>query len=203
MISMISDWEPLSNQELTRIHNVVLYNLQTNLVKNPDFESVSGSLPTYWTNVQIGTTNPSTLTYPAVGITGNGVSVAYSTYALDNSAEWKQDITGIKSGSTYTLSAYIKTDNIVVPAGVAGGAKIFVNWIDSTGTNIGTSASKVVVGTNNWAQYSIDVPAIANAVTARIALGLQKCTGTVTFDDISFVLTTPACAILTCNLTIT
>ncbi len=207
----IYSWKPLSSQELSNIYNKINYtakyansypesypfleSLQTNLVKNPGFEtSTTGTKPDNWASGQTSGGTIATFNYGNIGNGGTkGVSIAYTTVDTGKTAYWTQNISGIVGNNTYTLSGYIKTENLTVPTTGGIGVALRVNWYDSANVYISSSTVKTLTATTNWAQYSGVVTAPTNAVAANIICAMSVCTGTAYFDDISFTGTTSTC----------
>ena len=80
----------------------------TNLVLNPAFET-AGTVgnPANWNRGGWGTNNR-TYTYPVAGKTGNGATVAITTFT-NGDAKWYADDVTVTSGTTYTLKDSYKS----------------------------------------------------------------------------------------------
>jgi len=159
-----------------------------NLLKNPGFEEVYNSMPKYWNKYQTGT--KAIFTYPEIGRTGTGKSVAikYSTIESGKVALWQQTGITVYSGKQYKLSGYMKL------AGVTGGgtypryngASLRINWYRSDGSLIKVDLI-TKSGTIGWAKYEKIFTAPSNAVKATVGGDLFNVAGKVWLDDISFV----------------
>lgn len=153
------------------------------LVLNPGFEI---GTPTIWKTYKSGTTPSNPYIYPATpGRDGTGTcaSVNFPTkYSGD--AAWIQNVK-VTAGSSYILSAYMKTNNIVPSPGY--GARLIVDWFNGS-TWMSYTEIKIVTGTTGWTQYSGTVKAPANATNANVVLRLQNASGQAWFDDVSFKL---------------
>lgn len=156
------------------------------LVQNPRFEIGKIGMPDAWKTYKSGTTPSNPFIYPVTpGRDGKGkcVSINFPTkYSGD--AAWIQNIK-ITAGKSYIFSAYMKTNNVVPSSGY--GARLMVDWFNGS-TWMTYANIKTVAGTTDWAQYSGVVIAPANATNANVVLRLQKTSGQVWFDDVSFKL---------------
>ncbi len=165
--------------------------ISKNLLINPGFENNISGQPDHWQKKQSGT--KATFIYPVAGRDGKGlcVGISYTSLDIKKQAYWRQDINGIDSTKTYTISGYMKTDGIKVHGEQSGGATIQVDWYTNNGNYIRSSYIKHnLKGTNPWAQFSqkfstgIGIP--THAANAAIFLRLSNCIGKVWFDDIFF-----------------
>lgn len=90
----------------------------------------------------------------------------------------------VTPGKTYTLSAWVKCDNLSAP-----GTSCAVSWIDEK-TDLpiygGGAVGPSVYGTCGWQKMSLTATAPAGAGSVQLSLNCSGA-GTVTFDDISFV----------------
>ncbi len=157
--------------------------LQTNLIQNPGFETSTGLVPDNWDYGPLGT---SAIQYPSTGRSGKGVGLSFSTAAPGQFAYWAQTVTGL-TGSIYTLSGYIRAENIV-PGGSYAGAYIMVEWQDSSGATLLTKVvQRILTGTISWGLYTETFTVPSGTERARITLMLSNSTGTANFDDISLI----------------
>ncbi|SHH28624.1 DNRLRE domain-containing protein [Clostridium grantii] len=145
-----------------------------NYVKNHNVEAAGDWTVGYWT-----------------GSTGSGAISTTHSYSgkqslminktNTSSRHFYQQIMYPDKGKTYTLSAYVETENI----SSGKGAALFVNYQDSTGA-WKTIESNYISGTNDWQrlQVTFDLPAdaLTGAVYAR--LGVIEETGIAYFDAI-------------------
>lgn len=158
-----------------------------NLLKNPGFEVVSGSLPQYWVKTQTGTT--ATFTYPATGrVGGKAIAIRYAVKAAGKVALWQQTGVGVVPSKQYKLSGYMKLEG-VTGGGVSpryNGAGIRINWYTSANVLIKTDVI-TKSGTLGWAKYEKTFTSPANAAKVTVAGDLYNAAGKVTFDDMSFV----------------
>lgn len=93
----------------------------------------------------------------------------------------------VLGGTSYTLSAWVKTNNCV-----ANGAKIGIVELDSTFGPAVSSGSTGLTGTNDWTYQSLTVTTAASTLFVGIQL-LNDVAGNVSdvwFDDVRFDLTT-------------
>ena len=99
------------------------------------------------------------------------------------SRQFYRQTMSLEKGKTYTLSAYIKTDNVENKN--KKGAAIFANYQDSTG-NYQTADSEYVSGTKDWNRYEVTftVPSDAAGNTVYIGAGIAEEMGTAYFDNL-------------------
>ena len=88
----------------------------------------------------------------------------------------------LEKGKTYTLSGYIKTENV---SQSTMGALIQATYYDSQGGSIGARTT-LLSGTNNWARYSttFTVPADSSTTTVYIFCLVWNSTGKAWFDGL-------------------
>ena len=158
-----------------------------NLLKNPGFETSHGSIPTYWNKYQTGYN--AIFTYPEIGRTGTGKSVAirYPTKDVGNVALWRQSGIIVYPSSQYKLSGYMKLSNVIGSGHVPrpGGASLRVSWYRSDGSLIRTDVINKM-GTSGWTKYDKIFTAPSNAAKAAVGGDLFDSSGKVWFDDMSF-----------------
>lgn len=146
-------------------------------VKNAGFEE---GTPKDWQTYSTGAAQR--YTYPEPGrLGGSSVAIEYLTREAGKIAIWVQDVQ-IGRTKKYKLSGWIKTQNII-----GSGASIKVDWKDTNGKFLNTSAiMSLQKGTVPWKYFEGTVIPNASAVKATIALELFDCSGKVWFDDIFF-----------------
>ncbi|MGY0374140.1 DNRLRE domain-containing protein [Clostridium sp. JNZ J1-5] len=134
-----------------------------------------------WTAVNDGNTNGSSTYDTTIKYLG---SKSLKTVKNDNIKRrfHKQQVT-LTKGNTYTLSAYIKTDN--VSNDNKKGAAAFISYQDENG-NTQTVYSDYVSGTNDWERQEVTftLPANAASDTIEANLGIVEESGTAYFDAI-------------------
>ena len=87
----------------------------------------------------------------------------------------------LEKGKTYTLSGYLKTDNV---SNINGkGASIFVNYYNESGV-LQTVDSIFAGGTKEWDRYEVTftIPTNATSTTVYARAGIAEETGTAYFD---------------------
>jgi len=161
---------------------------QINLLKNSGFESSDGIEPTYWDKYQTGT--KAIFTYPEIGRTGTGKSVAikYNTREVGKVGIWWQKGISVVGSRQYKLSGYMKLSNVVGSGATPrpGGAGLRVSWFRSDGSLIKTDVINKV-GTIGWSRHEKIFTAPSNAVKATVGGDLFDSSGKVWFDDLSFI----------------
>lgn len=99
-----------------------------------------------------------------------------------------KDIYGLEVGETYTLSAYVKAENIVPVEGVSTyGAVIAGTYFNSSGSAKGDQYSTYVnTNTEGFVKISrtFTIPDNIDFAKLRVNLALRSATGTVYFDEI-------------------
>lgn len=169
-------------------NNVVPMNV--NLLKNPGFETSSGSIPKYWSNYQGGT--KAIFTYPEAGRTGGkSIAVKYVTKETSKAAIWKQDNVVVTPSKKYKLSGYMKLSGVTGGGNppLYNGAAIRINWyaLDGTLIKMDFITTTRQSGTKGWTKFERIFTAPSNAVTTMIGGDLYGASGKVWFDDMSLV----------------
>lgn len=155
-----------------------------NLIANPGFEALSGSMPLRW----------DVFVQPAEGASGRLVDDAHSgayavqlqiatPYGQDPANNWSQNIVGEFGGKRLRLSGFIKVQE-------AEDAAIWVQcWRKEPWRVLSvasTSTRAPVYGTKDWDETFIefDVPQNTDYLTVRCVI---KGSGTAYFDDLSLM----------------
>jgi len=155
-----------------------------NLIPNPGFEDLSGSMPARW----------DVFVQPADGATGRLVDDAHAgkyavqlqtatPYPQDPANNWSQNLVGDFGGKRLRISGYIKVSEVE-------DAAIWVQcWRKEPWRVLqvfSTSTRAPVYGTKDWDETFIefDVPQNTDYLTVRCVI---KGSGTATFDDLSLV----------------
>ena len=128
-----------------------------------------------------GTDNGTADTDTTVGCLDNNAFRIIRT-AEDGSKEWYQYI-GVEPNTTYTLSAYIKTENIT---GNGIGAYISAVVGDETQYSEGIKGTTETALDNGWVRVSMTFTTGSNQTMVTSAGGISGCTGTAWFDCIQF-----------------
>jgi RHS repeat-associated protein len=89
------------------------------------------------------------------------------------------DTIPVTAGEQLTLSGYLKTASVT-----GGGARLQVQYVDSTGAVLGTAATSAGTGTRDWTRYAIPTAAPTGAVSATVMAVLNNGTGTVHADNV-------------------
>ena len=100
-----------------------------------------------------------------------------------------QEYNDVKASTSYTLSAYVKSDNITIAdASASGGAVLLVEEICSSGTK--EYISEYITGTTNeeanvgWRRISVTFETSSEVETIRAMIVVVNATGTAYFDGI-------------------
>lgn len=109
-------------------------------------------------------------------ITNNG-----EQYINTSIVKYSQDIT-VTPGEYYTLSAYVKTDNVVTNKDF-GATVIVYNGLNELEP---VSVQKYVDGTSDWQRISVTVQIPEGMTTVTPSCVLKKATGTAYFDCVQF-----------------
>ena len=161
----------------------------TNLVQNPGFETASTTNPNMtanWWTWYSGKVVPN-FSYPQSGrIGGNSVEISYASTGPGAIYGQNIPLRGLDLTKKYTLSGWVKTQNIQHVSGAGGGACIQIDWFrNNNSVFISSIVTSNFTGTV-WTQLSksgITIP--PNADTVRILCKLSNCTGKAWFDDVS------------------
>lgn len=145
-----------------------------NLLSNHSLEFIRDWDSQIWTG-STGSCGYSTA-YKYLGAQSLSVSKTNST-----ARQFYRQTLSLEKGKTYTLSGYIKTENVENKN--KKGAVIFVNYQDKTGA-YQTADSEYVSGTKDWSRYQVTftVPSDAAGTTAYIGAGIAEEVGTSYFD---------------------
>lgn len=166
-----------------------------NLLLNPGFETGTvGNPDNWWTYTGDGTL---LFTYPEPGRLG-GSSVTISSPNTLNEGSWGQTV-AVDSAKTYTLSGYMKTQNIV------GGVVIGIDWDNISENWIGYTELASIEGTVAWTYYTGNITPPAGAAYGNIILEFWYITGKAWIDDMSFseVDVPVVCNVPACNFVMT
>ncbi len=109
---------------------------------------------------------------------------SFCVYKTNTSgAHYYRQQVALEKGKTYTLSGYVKTNNI--SNSNSKGAGLFVTYKNSSGIDQ-ISESSLVKGTNNWRRDEITftLPANSTSNVVYVDLGIKSETGTAFFDCI-------------------
>ena len=151
--------------------------VQTNLVKNPGFETSSNSLPIGWTRNSWGNNNP-TFLYPVSGPAGTNdraVCVRMTNYT-GGDAKWWFDLIPMTPGATYEyrdtyLSA--QTTDVTVWFTLTNGSNSYVG-LDNP------------AGATNWQDFATSFIAPSNAASATV-FHSAIANGSLTIDNVSLI----------------
>jgi hypothetical protein len=140
------------------------------LPQNPDFETVSGGLPSNWTTSGGSTFSADNTTHQS----GNYSAKIVSASSVDSSF---QQTISVTPNSTYYFRGFVKTQNVVTSTGESGvGACI----------SVGDVVSNSVQGTADWTEVVMQFHSGDNTtMTLKCRLGGpgNTCTGTAWFDN--------------------
>ena len=156
-----------------------------NLIQNPCFENVSDSWHFY--------ALASGLSYGVDRVSDCGFmdkrSIKVTKSTANSMAGAAQDVDILSKYVSFTLSAYVKTQNIIEGSGSNAGAVLMVVKINDDGTNKIIKTSKPVVGTTDsnindgWVRIQTDFVADTTTGTKfKIMGGVNNATGTAWFD---------------------
>lgn len=157
------------------------------LLSNTGFETISptnSSMPANWNTYNSGSIPPHPYIYPVTpGRDGTGkcVSIQFPQKYSGNAA-WVQKI-NVTAGSSYILSVYMKTNNVIVSRGE--GAVLLVDWFNGSKW-VDLTSVKMITGNTGWTQYAGTVVVPATVTNANVVLRLANASGQVWFDDASF-----------------
>ena len=154
-----------------------------NLLQNNGFETIISGMLDRWfysSGNNGGAGNGVVETSSANVHTGPNSFKITKTNTTDKSTltQWVR----VEKGKTYTLSGYVKTDNL----STNGKANLQVVYADSTGKWAKREVSDSISGTSEWNRpfVSFTVPADAASDKVWVELTLEGGTGTAWFDDI-------------------
>ncbi|PEC50950.1 hypothetical protein COJ46_01685 [Bacillus sp. AFS077874] len=139
-----------------------------NMIENSSFEW-GGSL---WLT---STSNPATITTEAAW--ADSYSAKLNLPSVGDSWIGSTDIP-VKPGEPLTLSGFVKTNNLT-----GSGARIEVNYFDSTGAYLDYATTNFQKGTQDFTRYAVSTTPPANAAIARVYGTVWSSTGTAYFDN--------------------
>lgn len=150
-----------------------------NRLQNSSFETLVSGLPDKWSRRAIGQYSSSTdkvfgsKSAKTTLASGDGAGYYYQQVPVDAD----------ETGKGYTVSAYIKTSNVV-----GTGANLRIHFLDSGGNYITDGSGNIIVlttpaitGTNDWTRTSYYFDAPVNTATVQVTLLLTG-TGSAYFD---------------------
>jgi hypothetical protein len=152
-----------------------------NLAPNPSFEKARKKVVTGWQG------NVSNVTFTwSKGIAYSGKhSVCISNLPAQSSGDWvTSEFIPVTSGTTYTLSAYVKGD-------FDQEVYISVFPIDANGNFLVGEATYTSFNNTNWTYVELSWTAPPDAVAAELDLGVNNAsdtatTGSICYDQVSF-----------------
>jgi hypothetical protein len=161
-----------------------LAHAQDNLLANPGFEDLAGSMPARW-DVYVQPLEGATGKLSDVAHTGKlSVQLQVSTpYERDPANNWSQNVIGEYGGKKMRLSGFVKVQD-------AQDAAIWAQCWRKKPLGVVTVASTSnrapVYGTRDWDETFVefDVPQNTDFITVRCVL---KGTGTAWFDDVTLI----------------
>lgn len=144
-----------------------------NLAQNNSFET-SGS----WSSTKTNSNDTSTF-ITAQHYVGNTSLQLYNPASSDNVTS--QTISLVK-GSTYTLSAYVKTLDV----NGNYGATVSIKYLDSSNNPVYSDKQPILNGTNDWTRIdtTVKIPDDASSSNVDIIMELNGSTGTAWFDGV-------------------
>lgn len=146
-----------------------------------------------WANATVGTITATTGTETEQQYMGAGsLNLSVTNVGTENArCYFRQNISGLSSGKSYTLSAYVKTENLTKFSNAdLTGAFIQLSAYDASGTALKTKQSTVIsettdTGVNNgWQRLTTSITIPENTETLRVYLIQRNCTGKVYYDCI-------------------
>lgn len=150
-----------------------------NELTNGGFESVASGMPAGW-DIWIGSGSPTYSVDHAVYKEG---SKSLRIEAGTSSRSSANQFVSVEAGKAYTLSAWVKADNVVSAdkAGIVLRYKFFNASNQKIGADNFTASRR---GTSDWEQISQRVTVPGDAVSMLCELFLWDATGTAWFDDV-------------------
>lgn len=158
--------------------NTTRLGLADNLLPNPSFEEVSGSLPRYWTDARLNSGDTAALDTSAKVFGRQSLKVVSAT--ANGLTEVRSIRIPVVAGQEYNLSASVM-------AGTAGSAVLNVYWyknstdVDPVGTDLDKSQTTNTNGAWVRRATGLKAPALATYVSIAVAVRNQ---GTAWFDAI-------------------
>lgn len=147
----------------------ILQEPSANLITNPGFELETDS----WEGAQ------------RVSEPGNYNSGSWAGKLNNPNPAYKygrKNITGLLPNTSYTLSGFVKTENIVGGAG----ARIEILFFNESGGNKAFNTPRVL-GSVDFKEYTTTLTSPESFTYAQVRLALSNCTGTAWFDDLSLI----------------
>jgi peptidoglycan/xylan/chitin deacetylase (PgdA/CDA1 family) len=153
----------------------------SNLIANPSFETVNGTLPANWDKNNWGTNTP-VFTYENTGRTGSkSAKVAITTFT-NGDAKWFATPVDVTGGQRYTYTDWYKASVVT---------RVVIAQTDAAGVTTYQELATAAASATTWKQYgaSLTVPATTKKVTIYHLLDKV---GNLTLDDISLVKVAPS-----------
>ncbi len=170
---------------LLAVSTCLTYGASPNLIKNPGFEEVSGTLPAEWTYKDGDL--PQGVTY---GISKNAPRSGSNSLVITNTEEFDTIIAQklkVQQDKVYRISCWIRAENI---ANQPGSANITLYYVDNGFGCKGIYTSRELSNTGNqWQllEFYIKTLKISDPLSIGVRLGGQgtKNRGTAYFDDLT------------------
>ena len=143
----------------------------------PSFEGAAGSsgMPVGWTPGSSTVISNTDTTYIKTGNKSLGT----------NSASWiYSNYFNIDGGETYEAKIYTKRHSAYTDEALAS---LYLYYYDNTGAQVGAASGVVEPVSSGWTEIVASKAAPSNAVAARLMVYKPRGSGTVYFDDASFV----------------
>ena len=158
------------------VQNALATTTATNLIVNPNVETVSTTTPTKpyaWNSGKWGT-NTTVFTYPSAGAAGNGVKVQTTSYTSGD-AKWYFSDVQATGGQQYDVSLKYQSNATT---------SIDIRYRTTAGTYLYPSIAPVLAPSATFKKVTYRITAPANAVSMTV-FHLLESVGTLTTDEYS------------------
>jgi len=158
--------------------------LESKLVQSPVSLIYNGSAEYdgKWSSMNWGNNQGTNTITTEEAYTGKRSFKVTSTTTQTSVVPFWQQQTSVQRGKQYTITAKVKTNNIVSTLNL--GAMIIAYYTASDGSTAVIQSNRIN-GTNDWQDISLTLDYPANAIgPLYIGVGLEHCFGTAYFDDV-------------------
>ncbi len=168
--------------------DVVTAKYINNILRNHSFENSGNWESSHWYSSTYNDNGTATFDSSQAYLGSKSVKIKINTATATGGLSMVQYVTDYVSSDTYTLSAYVKTDNLVMGTGSSvGGACVAARIVNADGS-ITRKYSRMLLGStdtgvdNGWQRIHLTFDVPSGATDVRVVPMVYNATGTAYFD---------------------